>query len=640
MCGVVGGIAGKNLSLSAANIKAMATRIAHRGPDSDGVWHKDGAYLGHRRLAIVDLSQAGHQPMLSHDGRLVISYNGEIYNHLDLRAKLEKTEKIKWRGYSDTETLVEALSRWGVEKTLGEVNGMFAFACWNINTRQLILARDPFGEKPLLYALKGDAIVFASELSAIRVLPEFRSELDLAAVSSLLQNWFVPVPMTIMKGVQKLPPGCYLEWQANTEAKLHNYWSINAAMKAGRARPIINQAEALDELEALLKDAVKIRMMSDVPLGALLSGGVDSSLVVALMQQSQTTPIKTYTIGFDDPAFNEADHASAVATHLGTQHETLMLDEAEAIKAVPKMGAIYDEPFADASQVPTYLVSALARKHVTVALTGDGCDELFSGYARHVLAGKAWDKISRLPGRKWLGPKVDKIPPFLLDATAKILSPMIPSGVNPESLRRKLAQSGHLLSLDSAAELYQTYMTCWRNPGALMVQPTAPSRGWQPEEPKFESLEDRFVWRDTVGYLHNDILTKVDRASMATSLETRIPILDRRLAEFAWRLPQNMRWRDGKGKWALREILYRHVPQAIVDRPKKGFAVPLDRWLRGPLKTWADDLLSPARLKRQGILVPEIIQTQYQSFQSGKGASAAQIWTVLMLQSWLEAAGK
>ena len=640
MCGVVGAIAGKSLAFSCDRVTAMASRIAHRGPDSHGVWHKDGAYLGHRRLAIVDLSEAGHQPMLSHDGRLAISYNGEIYNHLDIRKLLEQTETINWRGYSDTETLLEALSRWGIDKTLGAINGMFAFACWDIRERKLLLARDPFGEKPLLYGLKGDSIIFASELSAIRTVPEFNLGPDPAAISSFLQNWYVPAPLSIIKGVQKLPPGTYMQWQAGVEPVYSTYWSVSEAVTKGRANPVRNERDALDELDALLQDAVKIRMMADVPLGALLSGGVDSSLIVAMMQKSQTKPVKTFTIGFDDEALNEAPYAAAVAAHLGTDHQMLLLSEDEAIKAVPTMGAIYDEPFADASQVPTCLVSALARQNVTVALTGDGCDELFSGYARHVMAAKAWKTISRIPGRKWLAPHVASFPEPLLNATAQMLNVMTPAGVNPDSLQKKLRHSGRLLAANSIEELYQSYMTSWSCPEDLMVEPAAPGKSWQPDAPDFDSDEDRFVWLDSVGYLHNDILTKVDRASMAVSLETRIPPLDRRVAEFAWRLPQDMKWRNGKGKWALREILYRHVPQTLVDRPKKGFSVPLDKWLHGPLRSWASDLLSPARVKRDGILKPEIVQKLWTEFSAGKGVKADQVWTLLMLQSWLDAGPK
>jgi asparagine synthase (glutamine-hydrolysing) len=639
MCGIVGAIAGKSFSISLEKVIVMAERIAHRGPDSHGVWQKDGAVLGHRRLAIVDLTEAGHQPMLSHNSRFALTYNGEIYNHLQVRRLLEQGGVINWRGHSDTETLLEALARWGIDKTLATINGMFAFALWDMRERKLYLARDPFGEKPLLYAEKGDAIVFASELSAIRTLPEFNQGVDLSALSGFLQGWSVPAPVSIIKGVQKIPPGNYLEWQAGTAAQLKCYWSLSTAATAGRTNQFTDDRTAVDELDALLQDAVKMRMMSDVPLGALLSGGVDSSLIVAMMQKNQVAPVKTFTIGFEDNELNEAHHAAAVAKHLGTEHHTLLLSESEALKAVPRMGAIYDEPFADASQVPTYLVSAMARQHVTVALSGDGCDELFSGYARHVLAGKAWSSISRIPGRKWLGPRVANLPDPILNMAAKVLNLMVPAGVNPKSLGLKLRSSGGLLACESVEELYRTYMTCWQQPAELMVERVALPAAWQPDIPQFDSAEENFMWRDTVGYLHNDILTKVDRASMAVSLETRIPPLDKRIAELAWRLPQNMRWRNGKGKWALREVLNRYVPQEIVDRPKKGFAVPLEHWLRGPLSSWAHDLLSPARLKRQGILRVDRVQQKFDDFKNGNGVNASQMWTLLMFQSWMEAGG-
>jgi asparagine synthase (glutamine-hydrolysing) len=637
MCGVVGLVAGKNFPFSVAKLEKMASRISHRGPDSHGTWNRDGAYLGHRRLAIVDLTVAGHQPMMSQDGRYVVTYNGEIYNHLDIRVELEADATIIWRGHSDTETLVEALSRWGVAKTLDRLNGMFAFALWDIRARKLILARDPFGEKPLLYGIQGDTIVFASELTAIRTVPEFKTSPDPAAVARYLENWSVPAPLTIVKGVSKLPPGCYLEWQANVAPVVKSYWSVSDIAQQGRNNLITNEADALDELDALFRDAVKIRMMSDVPLGALLSGGVDSSLVVALMQQTQTNAVRTFTIGFEDEEVNEAPHAAAIAGHLGTRHETLFLTETEAIETVPKLGSIYDEPFADASQLPTYLVSALARQHVTVALSGDGCDELFSGYARHTMAQTAWQAISRIPGRKWLGPKVSNLPPALLSSVARLLKPLIPAGVNPNSLQKKLAYSGNLLSAGSADEIYQSYMTSWPNPSELLQTPVVSGEKWRPTQPVFDNLLDQFVWQDCIDYLPNDILTKVDRASMAVSLETRIPPLDKRIAALAWRLPQNMRWRDGVGKWALRQVLYRHVPRELVDRPKRGFAVPLDTWLRHPLRAWSEDLLEPSRIRKQGLLNPDVVSAKLKAFQTGRSTSAPQIWTLLMLQSWLEA---
>jgi asparagine synthase (glutamine-hydrolysing) len=637
MCGIAGVISSGQFQATSEDIRKMSNALRHRGPDSYGHWEKDGTVFGHRRLAIVDLSEAGHQPMLSHDEKLVISYNGEIYNHLDIRAELEARGKINWRGHSDSETLVEALSRWGAEKTLNRVNGMFAFACWDIQKRSLLLARDPFGEKPLYYTLQKGAFAFASELTAIRAVKAFNSAPDPAMVSRYLQSWCVPDGRSILQDINKLEPGRILRWRPGTIPVITKYWSLALVAEVARKQPLASVENAISELDALFQDAVKIRMMSDVPIGALLSGGVDSSLVAALMQKATSQPIRTFTIGFDDAAFNEAHHAQAVATHLGTRHETLMLSETEAQAAVPDMGALYDEPFGDSSQVPTYLVSALARKHVTVALTGDGCDELFSGYARHVLAGQAWRSVSKIPMRNMLSKAIGHIPRPLLNLAAKAMSPMIPAGVNPESLPRKLKHSGHLLASNSVNEIYENYMTSWSNPARLMKDGAAPWQSSSCHDLFFETPESSFLYRDSIDYLPNDILVKVDRASMAVSLETRIPALDKRIAAFAWRMPHDMRWREGKGKWLLRQVLFRHVPRELVERPKRGFSVPLDAWLRGPLRTWARDLLSPDLIHSQGLLNVKAVSKQVEDFENGGITTASQIWTILMLQSWLTA---
>jgi asparagine synthase (glutamine-hydrolysing) len=635
MCGVVGAVSGRSLKFGVRDLEAMSLSVRHRGPDSTGNWIEEGTFLGHRRLAVVDLSAAGAQPMLSHNGRFAISYNGEIYNHLDVRRALEREGPIAWRGHSDTETLVEAISRWGTQRTLDAINGMFAFALWDRTEKRLTLARDPFGEKPMMYAVVGDSIAFASELTAFLSTKSFSFSPDPAVIARFLQDWCVPAPFTILKDVWKLPPGCYLEWCSGKAPKISSYWSVTEQYSRGKANTVKDEAEALDELEAIFADSVKIRMMADVPVGAMLSGGVDSSLVTALMQKTSNRPVRTFTIGFDDPSLNEADHATAVAQHLGTEHEVLYVTDKDALDAASNMGSLYDEPFADASQIPTYLVSRLARQHVTVALTGDGCDELFSGYARHVMAGRAWNTIRRIPARKWLAGHVANLPDPVLRTVATVLGPMVPSGVNPESLGKKLRSSGRFLSIGSVQDLYEAYMTSWPKPNELMVGDVTIPKPWSPRLPDFDLASDEFVWRDSVGYLHNDILAKVDRASMAVSLETRIPALDKRLAAFSWRLPQNLKWRDGRGKWALREILYRHVPRSIVDRPKKGFAVPLDTWLRKPLHGWMNDLLSQQLVLRQGYLRPDAVQSNLQAFLDGKSVDAHQIWTLLMLQSWL-----
>lgn len=639
MCGIAGAVNGKSLKISRSDLDKMLVRIAHRGPDSKGQWEEDGVIFGHLRLAIIDLTQAGHQPMLSHDGRYVLTYNGEIYNHLAIRSELEQQFNIVWRGHSDTETLVEAIARWGIARTLDQLNGMFAFAVWDRKQKSIILARDPFGEKPLLYTVRGDALAFASELSALLAVPTLKSSPDPQAIARYLHDWYVPSPLSIMSGINKLPPASYLQWKAGSEPEIKTYWSVAQLVEPGRANLLNNDKAAIDELEQVMTESVKLRMLSDVPLGAMLSGGIDSSLVTALMQKLSSTPVQTFTIGFDDKDVDESQHAAAVSNHLGTKHTLLNLSEADALAIAPNMGSLYDEPFADASQIPTYLVSKLARQHVTVALTGDGCDELFSGYARHTMTRNMWNTIRKIPARNMLSKHVANVPGPILDLAAMLMKPMVPKGVNGESLRRKLAHSGNLLNCNSAQEIYQSYMTSWPNPDALMAHPLELREPKMPHRPIFQSLEDEFVWQDSVDYLPNDILTKVDRASMAVSLETRIPALDKKVAEFAWRLPQDMRWRDGKGKWALRELLYRYVPQSMVDRPKRGFSVPLDKWLRGSLRDWANDLLSPTLIKRQGILNANEVQTQLANFEKGRGVSAHQMWTLLMLQSWLAANG-
>lgn len=644
MCGIVGIINGGYLNLNSKSVSKMAEAIAYRGPDSHGIWEKDDAILGHRRLAIVDLTAAGHQPMNSADQRYAITYNGEIYNHLDVRTELSVERKIIWRGHSDTETLLEALSHWGVEKTLQKVNGMFAFALWDCKDRKLTLARDRFGEKPLLYSIVGKTIIFASELKAFRHLQPISLTPNANTIALYLKKWNVPAPHTISPDVKKVMPGHYLTWTAESGLKTASYWSAQSAYEKGRANPIKDFAQAEIELEKLLTDSIEIRKMSDVPLGCLLSGGIDSSLVAALMQKNQSTPIDTFSIGFENSDFDESIHAEAVAQRLGTNHRTLLLTEVEALNNIPKLGSIYDEPFADSSQLPTYLVCALTRKHVTVALTGDGFDELFSGYARYILAEKAWRYASRIPARNFLGRQIGNLPDALIARISKLLAPMVPSGVNPQSLGKKLQNAGHLLSANSAHDLYGRYMSSWQNPLELLKDksPSAAEYLGSPNSSteSAETNHDRFMLDDQTDYLPNDILCKVDRASMAVSLETRIPALDPRVADFAWRIQPADRWQNGKGKGILRNILYKHVDREIVDRPKRGFAAPIEQWLRGPMKSWAEDLLDVGRLTRQGILDVTAVRKKWNDFLSGGTTTHSQIWTILMLQSWLDAQGQ
>ena len=643
MCGIVGVINGGRLNLNAKHVQKMAEKIAYRGPDSHGIWNQDDAILGHRRLAIVDLSSAGHQPMVSHNRNYVLTYNGEIYNHLDLRAELDLEKKTHWKGHSDTETLIEAFSLWGVEKTLHKANGMFAFALWDIKQRVLTLARDRFGEKPLLYSVIGKSIIFASELKAFHNLAPVDLRPNTETLSLYLKKWNVPAPHSIAPSVKKIMPGHFLTWSAESGSKITCYWSATDGYERGNANQLDNLAEAADELEKLLSDAVKIRMMSDVPLGALLSGGIDSSLVAALMQKNHNRAIDTFSIGFENAEFDESPHAEAVAKQLGTNHRTLKLTEVEALANIPKLGAIYDEPFGDSSQLPTYLVCALTRKYVMVALTGDGFDELFSGYARYVLAEKAWRYTSKIPGKNYLSSKIGNLSDSTISNLAKLLSPIVPRGVNPSSLQKKIRGAGQLLKARSAHDLYARYMTSWHDPSELLLDKT-PSNpqfkdDWATRTEQLSKNHDRFMLDDQLDYLPNDILCKVDRASMAVSLETRIPALDPRVADFAWRIPTDQRWQDGKGKGILRKILYRHVDQEIVDRPKRGFAAPIEAWLKGPIRPWAEDLLSEARIKRQGLLDSNAVQMHWKNFLGGGTTTHSQIWTVLMMQTWLESVG-
>jgi asparagine synthase (glutamine-hydrolysing) len=637
MCGIVGLIAEKRGVASLTAVKAMANRLTHRGPDSEGYWHSGNVFLGHKRLAIVDLSNAGHQPILSADNRHVMTYNGEIYNHLELRKSIEREKTIRWRGHSDSETLVEAIALWGVEQAVTKCNGMFAFGYWNVNSRELTLARDPFGEKPLLYAHRDGAFAFASELRALCRFTPFNASIDEAAVSAYLSRWYVPADHSIVKGIKKLPPGCLLQWRPGEEPRVRQYFHLEQLASHGQLNQLSDDQAALEELDSLFRDAVRIRLMSDVPVGAFLSGGVDSSLSVAYMQELRSTPIHTFCIGHENPDYDEAPHAAAVAKHLGTRHESLTVTDRMALDTAQKMGKIFDEPFADASQIPTYLVSAFARKQVTVALSGDGCDELFSGYARHYLAERASSAISRIPMRHSLARILPTLPQPLINAAATMFSPFIPSGVNPKSLGRKLRDSGRLLRANGPQDLFNSYLTNWQDPSEIMREAVPVAATWQPPAPIFASNMDRFIWNDCTNYLPNNILVKVDRAAMAVGLETRIPALDKRIAAFSWRLPNRMRWRDGHGKWLLRQLLYKKVPRKLVDRPKMGFAVPLARWLRGPLREWAQDLLSEDRIRRQGLLSASAVSQHWGLFLNDEPqVTAEHMWALLMLQAWIE----
>jgi len=647
MCGLTGFWApGATEDGMAGLATSMASRIAHRGPDDSGVW-VDGAAglaLAHRRLSIVDLSAAGHQPMLSASGRYVLAYNGEIYNHLELRRDLESAHAgPAWRGHSDTETLLACIEAWGLERTLSSSVGMFAFALWDRQSRTLVLARDRAGEKPLYYGWQGDVFLFGSELKALRAHPAFNAAIDRDALTLFLRHNCIPSPYSIHKGIFKLPPGTWLEIsQGQREAVPHAYWSLADVAERGTADPFAgSEAEALDELARLLGRAVGGQQVADVPLGALLSGGIDSSLVTALMQAQSSRPIRTFTIGFDEKAYDEATHARAVAAHLGTDHTEVRLSADDALGLIPKLPSMYDEPFADSSQLPTLLVMALARQHVTVALSGDAGDEFFGGYNRYFLGPATWARIGWMPHgmRRVLGAAMTALPAHAINSALGPLSSRLgvaQPGDKAHKLGRRLS---HVESID---DLYVSLVTEWPDAERMVVDGHIPpnlldTRGrW----PRLSHPVARMMALDGMTYLPDDILAKVDRASMAVSLETRAPFLDRDVMEFAWSLPLSMKLRDGKGKWILRQLLDRHVPRALTDRPKMGFGIPLDQWLRGPLREWAGELLAEDRLRREGYLHPEAITRTWNAHLQGQGAFGLRLWSVLMFQAWLDVQGR
>lgn len=639
MCGFAGFLA-TSMDEKEEIVKHMGDAILHRGPDDGGTWSDvvAGVALAHRRLAILDLSSAGHQPMFSVDGRYAIVFNGEIYNHIELRNGLE----VQWQGYSDTETLLEAIAAWGVEASLNKLVGMFAFALWDRKQRVLTLARDRLGEKPLYYGMLGDVLLFGSELKALKAHPVFSGDIDRNVLTLFLRNNYIPAPYSIYRDIYKLPSGTWLQVKpGQVPSAPMTYWSVSDVAESGRRDPFLGgESEAADELEYLLKQSINRQMMADVPLGAFLSGGVDSSIIVALMQVQSNRPVKTFTIGFREEAYNEAEYAHAVAKQLGSEHTELYVSSEQAMAVIPMLPHMYDEPFADSSQIPTWLVSKLAREQVTVSLSGDGGDELFGGYNRYFIGQSIWNKLDRIPlaFRGSLAGAVTSIAPESWNSVIGKIEALLPSKLRFGNPGDKLHKLAGVLASESPESLYLGLVSLWENPSSIVLGSQEPltmltdRKQW----PELSDFVQRMMVMDTLTYMPDDILVKVDRAAMSIGLETRVPFLDHRIVEFAWRLPLSMKINNGQGKHLLRQVLYKYVPKSLIERPKMGFGIPLDIWLRGPLRDWAESLLDENRLKQEGFFNVVPVRKKWQEHLSGQRNWQYHLWGVLMFQAWLE----
>ncbi len=643
MCGIAGLIDSSPRSSSQGlrdSVGRMIATLANRGPDAGGTWVDDSkrVALGHRRLSILDLSAAGAQPMTSRSKRLVITFNGEIYNYDELKKELPLGTEL--RGHSDTEVMLELMAAIGVGAATRRLNGMFAFAVWDAAEQVLHLARDRMGEKPLYYGWLEGVFLFGSELRALRAFPGFRASVDRKALALYMHHGYVPGPRSIFANIHKLPPGSMLtvSTRAPGSSPVTRYWSARQAFEQGVADPLKQDMETTTEqLDHLLRDAVRIRMQADVPLGAFLSGGVDSSAIVALMQAQSTRPTKTFTIGFESKEHDESEYARAVARHLGTEHTELLVTGRDALAVVPLLPQMYDEPFADSSQIPTHLVSKLARQHVIVSLSGDGGDELFGGYTRYAWGKKIWDRIHWLPRtlRIAAGRILGSIPQAAIDAADKTTAGRISKALSIKNLGHKVKKLGSLLEADTFDSLYLQLVSQWSESPVLGTLRTA--RTWDLAEKSQATPDphDQMMLLDMITYLPDDILTKVDRASMAVSLESRAPLLDHRIVEFAWRLPSDQKIHNGVTKAPLRGVLDRYVPKKLIDRPKMGFGVPIGAWLRGPLQGWAQDLLTEDALRRDGFLDPQPIRIRLEQHLAGTANHDSELWTVLMFQAWL-----
>ncbi len=642
MCGIAGVLSSVGRHVTAEAVSGMALALRHRGPDDAGVWvdADSGVALAHRRLAILDLTPAGHQPMVSANGRFVIVFNGEIYNHGDLRAQLRG---VNWRGHSDTETLVAGFEQWGIRATIQRTVGMFAFAVWDRQAGTLTLGRDRLGEKPLYYGWQGETLLFASELKALRAHPAFAADIDRGALALLMRYSAVPAPYSIYRGIRKLVPGTLVTIvPGQMQAEPERYWDARRVVADGLASPYDGTPDdAVKELERVLRQAVAQQMLADVPLGAFLSGGVDSSTVVALMQAESMRPVRTFSIGFHEAGYNEAEHAAAVARHLGTDHTELYVSARQALDVIPRLPQLYCEPFADSSQVPTFLVSELARRHVTVSLSGDGGDELFGGYNRYVLGQRLWGRLSRAP--MWLRASVARallaVSPAAWNAVMAPVQAVLPTRLRQANVGAKLHKGAAVIAARDSADVYRLLVSLWHEPERLVLGAREPETVLTDaaRQPRTDAFVHDMMALDLITYLPDDILAKVDRAAMAVSLETRVPLLDHRVVELAWRLPLDYKLRDGVGKWPLRQVLYKYVPRALIERPKMGFSIPIDHWLRGPLRDWAEGLLDVVHLRDQSYFDVNLVRSRWSEHLSGRRDWQYQLWNVLMFQQWLEA---
>ncbi len=645
MCGIAGFIEppGQSADIDAV-LRRMGEAISHRGPDSWGQWSdpKSGVGFSHRRLAIVDLSAEGHQPMHSNSGRYVLIYNGEVYNFQELRKELESHGE-RFRGHSDTEVLLAGIEAWGLFETLKRAVGMFAFALWDMSDRVLHLGRDRMGEKPLYYGVQGNTLLFGSELKALRAHPRWDAEVNRDALCLLLRNSYIAEPYSIYQGISKLQPGTvasFSERSKYTTPEITQYWSLQAAAEEGERNPLsLNYAEALDEFERLLRQAIRGQMISDVPLGAFLSGGVDSSTIVSLMQDESNSPVKTFTIGFNESKYNEAEYAKAVAAHLGTDHFETYVSAQDALDVVPMLPTLFDEPFADPSMIPTYLVSKLTRSKVTVSLSGDAGDELLAGYRRYHETASMWKKIgwAPLPLRRAFASMLGSAPLRSQPMWNRLLSSHGSAGSGEESLQKLI----EVLRMDSARGLYKRVLGHWKDPASVVLGSQEPLTALSDlDRPlALETLLHQLMCIDCLGYLPGDILTKVDRAGMAVSLESRIPMLDHRLIEFLWKLPIEQKCAPGRSKRLLRDVLDRYVPKHLIERPKTGFGIPVHQWLREPLRDWAESLLDEKQLREQGFFNVEVVRRTWQSHITGDRDLGFYLWDILMFQSWLEQSG-